>query len=309
VREFIADRVDEIMENEQDDTITYWWTRAGMDPDAVVTEAIRNIEAFIVWDVMLSKIVNQSLNTSALGGTGGLDYMDLWNQQTTESARINVVREIFKRELPVLFWLSNDLTQPIAGGGFVQVQHDSFLIEADGAGGGANFAIFDLTKYASFAASFDAASDFPDPVDTDFPPFPEVVDYAPADEFSIGPLDAQTAIPKGNANLIPIFPPSGLIVAGTFNGVLYSPFGLGFRRCPAEIFNQFLGYNLMDQLTQRSGTNVLGLSRPKVKIIFKQSTQPAPVIAFAKGLQIQDDIFVDLGASNPFNATDLFKFN
>ena len=49
--------------------------------------------------------------------------------------------------------------------------------------------------------------------------------FNPADFFQVSPVDNETVIPKSNRQMQPVF-----------DKPIYTPFGLGYRRCAGEIF-------------------------------------------------------------------------
>jgi hypothetical protein len=68
--------------------------------------------------------------------------------------------------------------------------------------------------------------------------------------FEQSSIDGETIVPKSHSEFFPVFP-AGNRASAEFpmvNGPKYCPFGLGYRRCPAELFNMLILQKLLAKL-------------------------------------------------------------
>jgi hypothetical protein len=187
---------------------------------------------------------------------------------TPEQLQINVMREYLRIMLPNNLWFSTDtsdlcptcsphkqsrhIPQLIQIRGEYEKQFPSAPAQAafpwNTSAGTTNtgfasaaqlWARYDPTRYAAnFMAKFSDAvyggtSTSPAFDATDEVPFL----LQSIASFTNSSVDNETKLPPGDASMIPVFPTP-----------LYSAFGLGARRCPGEIFNQRIIFELFDAI-------------------------------------------------------------
>lgn len=288
VREYVRTRIDIVVANTQTDTFAWNWIQAGMPVETVLIEAIHNIVAFAQYNNVVQLMVNQSLFPAAtppvlLGQT----FFSVFRAATNgtgfavnvltsppsfsnfsgdpEILQINVVREFVRIMLPNNLWFSNNISNNCVGcSNHTQTRHIPQLIEiraeydrlvaagilnettapwfpANSIGfttAQAVYAAYNPTRYADFPGRFSnavfggnntvPAYDYNDTV-------AGLLDSVAA--FYTHPLDNETLIPSGDGEMIPVY-----------KFPTYAPFGLGARRCAAEIFNQFVILELFKAL-------------------------------------------------------------
>lgn len=277
VREYIQDRIALVASETMTNTITWHWLRAGMNVESVAMEAIHNIVAFAQFDHTIQLLITQSMNPALTPGTGGQSFLSLFRSAgaglgisfalpppyynaslysgTPEQLQLNVVREYLRIMLPNNLWFSTDTaTSPQ----HIQSRHVPQIIQirAEYEKAGLNtpwfpagspgwntaaqlFARYDPTRYATgFMSKFSDATFG----GTATSPAYDVSDTTPAlvasvAAFTKSAVDGETEIPLGDLSMIPVF-----------EKPIYAPFGLGARRCPGEIFNQFVIMQLFDTI-------------------------------------------------------------
>lgn len=271
VREYIQGRIAMIAAGTMTDTITWHWIKAGMPIESVAMEAIHNIVAFAQFDHTIQLLVTQAMNPALTPGTGGQSFLALFRAAgagigysfvlpppyynasiytgTPEQLQINVMREYLRIMLPNNLWFSTDVSNLANSPQHIQSRHIPQVIqiraEYEKAGlatqwfpagsPGWNsavqlYGVYNPIRYTSFMAKFSdavfggtATSPAYDVSDT------TAALVASIAAFTVSPVDNETQIPSGDASMIPVFPQP-----------IYAPFGLGARRCPGEIFNQFI---------------------------------------------------------------------
>lgn len=235
VRQYARESMAEIRRDGNTCAMPYHWMIAGMPYETVNTEAIHNKIAFDQLDHTAQLIIEQSLAPGP--GTGGLSYFDLFRMAGSEEAEINVIREIFRLELPNPASLSRKKSAP----GIVQGIHIRKLIEIIAEGGNPNvWGAFNTTRYANFTARF---SDFIT-YDTVYPTQRCPFGYTDTDSFmkqsvkdyTYSPLDNRTILNNGEEQFIPVYPTPK-----------YGPFDWGTKRCPGEKFTMYYMWEWMHQ--------------------------------------------------------------
>lgn len=273
VREYVQDRITKIISESMTDTMTWNWIQAGMPIESVTIEAMHNIVAFSQFNNIMQLLVTQTISPSTTTpGTGGQSFLSLFKlagqgipltfalpapyynfsvySGTPEELQINVVREFMRIMLPNNLWFSNNVDNNCTGcSNHTQTRHIPQLIqirgEYDRAGlitpwfpagssgwntAAALYGRYDPSRYTNFAARFSDAvfsgnntSPAFDRNDTSSGLLCTIA------AFTRSAVDNETQIPSNDGSMIPVF-----------NQPIYAPFGLGARRCPGEIFNQFV---------------------------------------------------------------------
>jgi hypothetical protein len=87
----------------------------------------------------------------------------------------------------------------------------------------------------------------------------------------VDPTDNETSVPNNHDNLLPVF-----------RRPIYTPFGLGYRRCAGEVFAQFLLTKMMERMaglkyiTREGNYSTIGL------MVDKQAVDNIFVTTFKK---------------------------
>ena len=157
VREYFFQRKQFVMENDLDDTIVYHWTRAGVPTENLVMETIHNMIAFIQLNNTMFRIVrNQLYFENALVPppsnpleTPVVNYFDKYNQASNEMEKLNLVREIFRLEVP-----NNGSFSREYNGASRQSIHVHQPIMIVNSGGIPQYRTYDTSKYNQFKTSF-----------------------------------------------------------------------------------------------------------------------------------------------------------
>lgn len=245
--EYYGERAADIREKEDKSTFLYWWSQAGVPPEAVLFEAAHNALAFSTLVNTLYLLAVDKIGSS-LGApgyvqikqitpTGGnvepqpaIDFFAKYKEANSNVERLNVVREAFRLLLPSNAWQSTAQKAPGANDG-LSMSNESFnpevslhlphVIQAlnDGfnpATGETNAYAYDTSRYEGFDQKSCPSS---------------------KGKFIQSEIDNETVVPTSHQKFIPIF-----------QNPKYCPFGLGYRRCPAEIFNYFLTGKLMEKV-------------------------------------------------------------
>ncbi|KAL7570162.1 hypothetical protein ACA910_020000 [Epithemia clementina (nom. ined.)] len=240
VKKYITKRVTQVLRDDDKTAFIFWWANAGMPAETIVQEAVHNSLAFSQWMntaylIIAAKIAGYMAMESIDHGLflKQFDFFKAYADASTEAEKLNVVREVFRLTMPNNAWLSTIETK--TGGAinsyrngtlFEDVEFDHtatghipFLIQAlndgyDPSTGQTAASNYDTSRYA---ADFNATGATC--------PFLRTKTLTPED-LAPSNIDSETIIPDGHEKLIPVYDKSK-----------YCPFGLGYRRCPAELLN------------------------------------------------------------------------
>jgi hypothetical protein len=257
VRKYFRDRRQIILDNHITDTIVYGWAVAGVPEQNLVMEAIHNMVAFSQFNNTMYKIVQNQLNPPP----GRPSYFVKFKEATgNPQEQLNVIREIFRLEVP------NQVSFSRKGGTLnTQTRHVHQAIMVANEGGIVPYGTYNTARYAAFNTSFDDC--LPPPP----PPGPGLI-RKPADEFTLSPVDAATGfgteLPNDNLNMIPVFDPP-----------IYTPFGLGYRRCAGEVFTYSVILKLIDRICDLTFVQDAAIIEPLIPL--------APFFA------VPDNLFVE----------------
>lgn len=270
VREYVRSRIAVIRQATLTDTMTWNWIQAGMPIETVTIEAMHNIVAFSQFDNTIHLIITQHMNTSLTPGTGGQSFLNLFKLAGTgvgvaivppgnatfyagdpEVLQLDVIREYLRIMLPNNLWFSKNVNNACPGcSPHTQTRHIPIFIQIRGeyekAGLGALpwnpanqpgfvaarnlYALYNPHRYSAFPGKFSDAIFG----GNNTSPAYDYNDTAAGllcgvTAFHNASADNETVIPNGDDEMIPVFA-----------NPIYAAFGLGARRCPGEIFNQFV---------------------------------------------------------------------
>jgi hypothetical protein len=256
VFEYIKARATEALDDDRS-SIVYWWNLAGLSIEALLFEAVHNIVAFSQFTNVLYSIIFTGINpTNPINPAlpPYPNFLELYGAAATSEDKLNVVREAFRILMPN----SNSFSKVNPEDGInIQSRHIhqqiaiSNMPGPDLASKTAAYFTYNPGLYAGFPANFDGL-DLLTP-NTDF-----------ETNLPTSPLDEETVINLPR-DFIPIFPRP-----------IYTPFGLGYRRCAGEIFVYLVIEMLMEQFRQ-------------AKYEIKPGTYPTIYVAAFKG--VADNIF------------------
>jgi hypothetical protein len=216
--------------------------------------------------------VKQSLLPPAAQlNTGGKSYFEFFANALTETMRINIVREMFRLELPNGASFSSLKNAP--NGTHQQVLHLHKLIEIQAEGSPASWYQINLGKYSpTFDASFENLKENPSERKGRCPFGHSDSNTAKSEfvkKFKLSGVDSSTVVWNDYENFVPVFSTAKM-----------SAFGLGDRRCPGE------------QKAMR--THLKFMEKFKCVLFYRNTSIVNPkMIPVAPYTWIPDDIFVN----------------
>ena len=265
VNAWIEERRLAILDKDDTSTFIYWWDKAGVAPVSVVFEAAHNVVAFSQFVNTLFLLVRGQLQNvigiknmySFLQGDaqiGSIDFFEKYSEAITDNEKLDVTREAFRLLLPnFLTYSYPDLTEESSNAGkritdsdfsfdesfhfhiLIQAMNDEYSVQD----GSTKAGTYDTSRYSDFQ-----------------PPPANRCPYMQAQQFNVedfgtSEIDGERIVPKSHQEYFPVFASGALdsqdlVVKG---GPKYCPFGLGYRKCPAELFNSFFLEKMLDALS------------------------------------------------------------
>ena len=247
-RDYVASRLVDIRENELNDTFVFHWDYYGLPEDAIVAEIVHNFLAWGQFVNILMRVIRAKLQGyESLENVNEdvklmepIDFFEkLYFAGSDPAARLDVAREAFRLLLPAGDWFSQlqdtetpEGTFPVADHQFrsktsmhfplyIQALNDNY----DPLTGETDVSKYDTTRYGDFQGSSC--------------PFNHAYKSNVNGFFMHSSVDGETVVPKQQEEFYPVFNTAQM---------KYCPFGLGYRRCPSELFNLFMLQNLLDKL-------------------------------------------------------------
>lgn len=268
---YIAERVLAIQETQDTNTIAYWWLQGGLPTESVISESLHNMIAFIQFLNTLYLIIRDKVEGTPIPPSTPptapnritFDFFSKYAAAVTETDKLNVTREMYRLLVPNGASFSHVIQEnPTAP--WVQSYHfhQLLMVQAYGAnfGNPAAYYQYDTTKYAPFDTNFDCAcptgATGPIPIDN------------PASQFITSPVDNETVLDVCNPKMMPVYPTA-----------LYTPFGLGYRRCAGEFFSMMVGMKLLERFKD-------------VSYVFTTPDPNVPLVPLGPFVRVPDNIFV-----------------
>lgn len=270
VRSYFASRTTHIIETGDASTMIYHWHRAGLGNDGIVMEAIHNIIAYSQFNNLTYLIIKDKISGTAVPSPPfpvpaiSYDFFGKMLAAPNDNEKLNVVREAYRLLTPnnTLFSLVKQAVPDIPATApqlnsrqlpkLMMIQADQMIAK--------NYFLYDTSRYVDFSTNF---SDVTPP-----PPSSTVEVDNPAANFVKSPVDGETVLTNTNLKMQPVFSRPN-----------YSPFGLGYRRCPGEIFAYFITQKLITRLAPLAN-----------RFAFKAGTYP--LITLAPFSAVPDNVFV-----------------
>lgn len=250
VSEYMRQRAIAVIDADDTSTITYWWNKAGFYPDNLVFEMVHNIVAFNQFNNIMFLLARDMITGTPTAGGPSIQYnfIGQYAAATNDQDRLNVVREMYRLLVPngISFSFLNQFP-PVPNQPPTQSRHVHQLIMLMNSARAANldpsnpanWAVYynwDLTKYAQYNTTLYSVNCPPGTPSVDSSSFDPTQPSLPEVLVSKSPVDGETVIDNCNPLATPVYPLP-----------IYAPFGLGYRRCPGELFV----YQITQMMLQR----------------------------------------------------------
>lgn len=290
----------EVISNSDETCIAYWWSQAGLSAEALVFECVHNIVAFSQFSNVIFSTVYAGLHpyNPIFGPTGPtplpgfptypnflVEYANASGATgaTGPNNKLNVIRESYRLLVPNS--LSFSLVNPGPSGPLTPVIksrhfHQPIMISNSspvgpyGSTGSAltanqayNYFKYTPALYDGPGATGPTGPSFNSNLD-DLVGIPVVTDVLATSVTS--PLDRETVVDNTTNPPRPIVP--------IFAKPIYTPFGLGYRRCAGEMFSYLVTEKIFDKFSTVE-------YEERTDIVY-------PLVSIAPFKRVQDNIFV-----------------
>lgn len=235
VFEYIDEKAQIAIANEDKSTLVYWWNQAGLGTKALLFESVHNINAFSQFSNVLYSVVLATINpTNPLNPAlpPYPNFLQLYASAATDNDRLNVVRELYRIISPNSNSFSNFNPETPTSKN-IEARHIHQQIMIQNMPGAPNTALQTFAYFTYNPAQYNAnfASNLAG-----------IDGLTPSNDFltnlPVSPIDTETVV-DASRPIIPIF-----------NRPTYAPFGLGYRRCAGEIFVYLVTEVLLDTFSK-----------------------------------------------------------
>jgi len=254
----------DVVAKEDKSSIAYWWNLAGMSSKSLLFECVHNQNAFNQFNNVLYSVIYAALHpTNPLNPAlpPYPNFFDKYREAVGGENKLNVVREVFR----ILSPNTNSFSRVNPGEAPSQLAfhlHQQIMIENNPY----NPAIPIPPQTQQLISYF---SYNPDQYNNGFRTNLDNLEGLPVSmdfihDLPTSGLDQETVVDISRP-VVPIFPKP-----------IYSPFGLGYRRCAGEIFVYLVTEKILDYFGQAG---------------YKESVGPYPSVYIAAFKPVPDNIF------------------
>ena len=282
VNKYFFDRYNIIRQTKDMTTLLYYWNLAGLPKEAIISEALHNMIAFNQFlNVFYLMIRDQygvpyNLGTPVpvltllpppnppfIYKTVNYFFIKEFCAAVSNKDKLNVIREFYRLTVPNSASFSRLQQVPNDPNVVVQSRHvhQAIMFQSDPVG----YSKYNTDKYANFKFDFNSAmtSECPPPVCPKCPylvPINPLKNIDPEVKLTQSTIDNETVIERrcseisdpGKAfpvyanKVLPLSPiPAPINIDAP--GPIYTPFGLGYRRCAGEMFSYFVTIKLFER--------------------------------------------------------------
>lgn len=258
VSKYFFDRYNTIIQTEDKTTLLYYWNLAGLPKEAIISEALHNIIAFNQFLNVFYLMIRDQYGPGTLVPTGlpsptfqyiKYNFVQSFCNAVTNEDQLDVIREFFRLTVPNSASFSRVEQFPADNSVVIQGRHvhQAIMFSND-----PTYTTYKPSLYDNFTFDFNSAMDSECPPPT-CPKCPYLVpvnplkNVVPEVKLRQSTIDNETVIERtcpftDPGKAIPVFAnkPAGL-------GPVYTPFGLGYRRCAGEMFSYFVTVKLFER--------------------------------------------------------------
>lgn len=290
VSEYFFERYNIIRQTNDKTTLLYYWNLAGLPKEAIISEALHNIIAFNQFLNVFYLMIRDQYGPGTLVPTGlpaptfqfiKYGFVQKYCDAVTNEDKLNVIREFYRLTVPNSASFSRVEQDPVDPNVVIQGRHihQAIMFSND-----PTYTTYNTDKYNNFEFDFNSAmdSECPSKVCPKCPylvPVNPLKNINPEVKLTQSTIDKETVIERpcselsDPGKLTPVYDnkPNG-------PGPIYTPFGVGYRRCAGEGFSMFSTLKLFERFKS---------------IPFKFVLGPPPSIAVAPFTLVPDNIFFD----------------
>jgi len=252
VKKYFTERNNIIIANKDTSTFLYHWHLAGLAPEGLLIESIHNIIAFSQFNHLLFLLIEDKIKgtVTPLGRKTYDFFAKISEENLSDSQKLNVIREAYRLLVPNNISFSKVQSEDQLDI-YNQSRHIHQLMMINNVG--MDYFNYSPELYADFETTLKDTT---------------VINSSnPENSFTVSPIDNETLLDKTNEKVIPVF-----------DKPVYTPFGLGYRRCPGEIFSYLLTQKMMERFASLD--------------FFEKEDITGPLVTLAPFKAVVDNIFV-----------------